>query len=105
MEQFTAARKAPMGTGVLTLMVAVSIDTWRWEEVNRVPPRPPVRGRLPGAPPAGSHLGEFISAAKLRNSIEEWTIRPSRVDSREHTKLPHLHAPTHTDTRSIRIPI
>lgn len=96
-----------MGTGVLTLMVAVSIDTWRWEEVNRVPTPPPtpVRGRLPGAPPAGSHLGEFISAAKLRNSIEEWTIRPSRVDSREHTKLPHLRAPTHTDTRSIRIPL
>ena len=92
-----------MGTGVLTLMVAVSIDTWRWEEVNRVPP--PARGRLPGAPPAGSHLGEFISAAKLRNSTEEWTIRPSRVDSREHTQLPHLRAPTHTDTRSIRIPI
>lgn len=30
-----------MGTGVLTLMVAVSIDTWRWEEVNRVPPPGP----------------------------------------------------------------
>ena len=53
-----------MGIGVLTLMVAVRTGTWRREEVNRAPPW----GRLPGALPAGSHLGEFISAAKLRHS-------------------------------------
>lgn len=54
-----------MGIGVLTLMVAVRIGTWRREEVNRAPPSP---RQAAWGPPAGSHLGEFISAAKLRNS-------------------------------------